>query len=73
MNNKYFLDFNAFDEGKYWDTEDEKILEETFALYTNLIESFSTAISTTKKEKGESYETYFTRLMEMINKKHDKN
>lgn len=65
----YFDEFNLIDEGKYWETGDEKLLEDTFKTYTELLDSFSFAIESVPVEENESFEKYFERLMNMINRR----
>lgn len=69
LEKKYLLNFQMLDEGKYWETGDEKKLEEMFNLYNNLVDSFATAIESFPKKKGESFEAYFSRIIEWVNKK----
>lgn len=65
----YFDNFEMSDEGKYWETGDEKLLEKMFSIYDNLLDSVALAIESIPKEQGESFENYFARLMEIIHKK----
>lgn len=69
----YFSEFNLVDEGEYWETCDEKLLEQKFKEYGNLIDSFSLAVETTPVKQGESYENYFKRVLKMIDKNEKKN
>lgn len=71
--NNYFSEFNLVDEGEYWETCDEKLLEQKFKEYGNLIESFSLAIETTPVNECESYEKYLKRILKMIDKNRKKN
>ena len=70
LEGKYLLDVKVSDEGHYWETGDEKLLEDTFKEYTELIEKFGTSIEIFPMNPGESYGAYFERLlMRMHNKK----
>lgn len=69
----YFSEFNLVDEGEYWETCDEKLLEQKFKEYGNLIDSFSLAVETTPVKQGESYENYFKRVLKLIDKNRKKN
>ena len=72
LEGKYFQNFKVLDEGHYWETGDEKLLEETFKEYTELIEGFASSIEIFPVNPGESYEAYFKRLMIQIYNKRKK-
>ena len=72
LEGRYLLDLKVTDEGYYWETGDEKLLEETFKKYTELIESFASSIEIYPVNPGESYEAYFKRLMIQIHNKRKK-
>ena len=62
ISKKYFTNFELIDEGQYWETGNEKLLEEMFQRYTDMIESFSSALDSFPRLDGESFEDYFGRL-----------
>lgn len=62
----YFLEFNLIDDGEYWETGDENLLEQKFKINGDLIDNFSLAIETIPVTQGESYENYFERILKMI-------
>ncbi len=66
LNKKYFSEFKVIDEGNYWDTDDEKLLEETFKKYNNLLDSFGAALENIPLKSGETFEEYFKRIMQII-------
>jgi hypothetical protein len=66
LNTKYFADFKMSDEGHYWETNDETLLESTFKTYTDLIKGFTTAFQNYPIQPGENIESYFERLMKQI-------
>jgi len=66
---KYLRDFTINDEGGYWESGDEKLLQNTFKSYTDLIESFTSSVENYPIKSGESFETYFERLLKQIHKK----
>jgi hypothetical protein len=72
LEGKYFHELRVMDEGHYWETGDEKLLEETFKKYTELIESFASSIEIYPVNPGESYEAYFKRLMLKIHQSRKK-
>lgn len=66
LNKNYFEDFEFNDEGQFWETRDEKLLEEIFNRYTNLINSFSSVLEHIPMLEGESIETYILRMAEIV-------
>ena len=68
LSKKYFTNFKVVDEGQYWETGDEKILQEMFTRYVDLLDSFSSAIETYPRENNEAFEVYFSRLLSQIQK-----
>lgn len=66
LSKKYFTNFKLVDEGQYWETGDEKILQEIFIRYTDMLDSFSSALEIYPKKNNETFEDYFTRLMKQI-------
>lgn len=69
ISKKYLAHFKVIDEGEYWETGDEKLLEENFSCLTQYINDFTTAIETFPKENGETFEAYFLKLMQHIKNK----
>lgn len=59
---RYFSELNVIDEGKYWETEDDKLLESTFAEYNSALDIVNTAIENIRINPGESYDEYFKRI-----------
>lgn len=72
LSGKYFRDFKVVDEGKYWETLDEKLLQETFKRYTDLTEGFASSLENYPRNPGESYEAYFERILKEIHEKYKK-
>jgi hypothetical protein len=69
LSNKYLQTFRLTDEGKYWETGDEKLLEDSFKRYNDLLNSVADALETFPMETGESMEEYLSRLLAYANKK----
>jgi len=69
LNKKYFVDFKMTDEGEFWETNDENILQSNFQEYEHLINSFATALQTCPIKTGEDIESYLERLMKLIRDK----
>jgi hypothetical protein len=69
LSKKYLAHFKMNDEAQYWETRDEKVAEVNFNKLNALMDSFASALETQPKKKGETFETYFRRLLEQINKR----
>jgi hypothetical protein len=69
LSQKYFARFNVSDEGSYWETSDENILRENFKKYSDLFNSFSSAIHKHPFQANESVDKYFARLIQLIKEK----
>ena len=72
LSGKYLQDFTVNDEGEYWETGDEKLLQDTFKRYTDLIENFASSIENYPIKSGESFEAYFERLLKQIHEQYKK-
>ncbi|MFA4853626.1 MAG: hypothetical protein WC599_14010 [Bacteroidales bacterium] len=72
LSGKYLQDFTVNDEGEYWETGNEKLLQDIFKRYTDLIESFVSSIENYPIKSGESFEAYFERLLKLIHEKNKK-
>lgn len=72
ISKKYLQDFTTIDEGKYWETGDEKLLEDTFKQYTDMINGFSSSIENYPIQPGESIDDYFKRLLKQLREKNKK-
>lgn len=73
LNKHYFLDFQLSDEGQYWETNDETILKTNFAKYNAILDSFTLGLETLPMKANESFEDYFSRLFEVIEKRNRTN
>ena len=69
MTNKYLQEFRLTDEGNYWATGDEKLLEATFNRYDDLVNSVADALETFPVNTGEPMDEYLSRLMTHVNRK----
>lgn len=65
----YFSEFDLIDEGEYWETGDEKLLEQKFKANGDLIDSFSLAVETIPIKQGESFENYFERILKILDER----
>src|SRR6185437_691669 len=69
LSNKYLSKFKVLDDGHYWETEDEAILNENFNQYNALLDGFSLALQNFPMKPGKNIEKYFARLLRKINVK----
>jgi hypothetical protein len=69
LSNKYFKTFHLNDEGMYWETSDEKLLEVFFKCYNDLLNSVTDTLETFPHKIGETMEDYLSRLIEYVNRK----
>jgi len=69
LSGKYFINFKLSDEGQYWETGDEKILQENFSRYNALLDGVSYAFQNFPMKKGETLETYFERVLKRVTHK----
>ena len=72
LNGKYLQHFRVMDEGEYWETGDEKLLEDIFKRYTFLTEGFTSSLENYPKKDDESFETYIERLAQQLHEKYKK-
>lgn len=73
MNKKYFENFDLNDEGNYWESKNEQLLEDTFTKYSNFIEGFDSLLENIPIGENESIEEYLVRIAEMNRKKNNDN
>ncbi len=66
LNKKYLTDLIFMDEGSYWETNDEELLNVNFTRNANLINSFASALECIPKLPEESIEAYFERMLKFI-------
>ncbi len=73
INKKYLENFDLTDEGNYWETKNDQLLEDTFEKYTNLINGFDSLLDNIPIGENETIEAYLIRIAEIAHKKNDKN
>ena len=73
LSGKYLQNFSFVDEGQYWETGDEELLQKIFKRYTELINNFASSFENFPIKQGETFEEYFERLMKHIHKNLRKN
>lgn len=70
LNDKgYFEELNIKDEGEYWETRNEDLLEAKFKQNGELIENFTLACKAIPTKEEESYENYFKRIVKIIDER----
>lgn len=62
ISQNYLTDFECSDEGYFWETRDETLLEKTFEKYTQIIDNFSSSLEMIPMEDGETIEEYLIRI-----------
>ena len=62
LSKKYLDNFTLSDEGQYWETRDEKLLQEIFNRYDNAMDIFARGIENIPKLEGESTEDLIKRI-----------
>jgi hypothetical protein len=73
LNKRYFENFELFDEGNYWETKNDQLLEDTFEKYNNLLDGFDSLLENIPIEENETIKDYLIRIAEMVNKKNNGN
>lgn len=68
ISKKYLTNFRVLDEGKYWETGDEKLLNEIFSRYEAAFEIFDNALHNNPLRENETFEEYFARLLRQLGK-----
>lgn len=66
LSKKYFKSFKLRDEGQYWETRDEKLLDKNFEHLTALIESVVADMESSPLNPGETLAQYFHRIFKLI-------
>ena len=61
ISKKYLKNFSMIDEGKYWETNNEELLKETFKEWGALIDGFTDTLSKIKRKKKETTEDLIIR------------
>jgi len=72
LSGKYFSEFKLIDEGKYWETGDEKVLEKNFQRYNELLDTVGSALKNFPINAEETFEMYFERILKQIKLKKKK-
>ncbi|WP_153795919.1 hypothetical protein [Foetidibacter luteolus] len=73
LESRYFKNFKVIDEGYYWDSGDEKLLQETFAQYNELLKLTGNALRKHPMKPGETIQAYFDRILSLSHARAQKN
>ena len=73
LDKKYLKDFTLIDEGSYWETGDENILQKQFDNYNAVMDIVSEALNEMTAVPVESTESLADRLERLLNDKLDNN
>jgi|WetSurMetagenome_2_1015567.scaffolds.fasta_scaffold135798_2 hypothetical protein len=69
---KYFKYFKMIDEGRYWETGEEEVLESQFKRYNYLLDMVGDALQNIPLKEGENLEEYFQNIADNIHKDYQK-
>ncbi|MFW5754196.1 MAG: hypothetical protein ACOCV9_05280 [Marinilabiliaceae bacterium] len=65
----FFEHLEVNDEGRYWETGDEEVLKKQFRKNAAILDSFSFALENVPREPGESFQSYFERIIKILSQK----
>lgn len=63
LDRRYLTGLKVYDEGQYWETGDEILLEEIFKRFHATLDVFGKALEINERLPNESYEDYFRRIL----------
>ncbi len=69
ISEKYLEDFELYDDSRYWETNNEEILEENFERYDFVVNKFSEALDDISIKENDDVESLILKLFEYLNKK----
>jgi len=73
LNKQYLIDFNLYDEGDYWEKDDDALLLRNFNRNAILIKSFKSVLQSLPIKEDEKPEDYISRIIKEIkHKQHPK-
>jgi hypothetical protein len=73
LSEKYFENFELYDEGQFWEFNNEMKSKEIFERYDNVMNTLADALKEIQIEKDEPLEEYIMRISEQIKSRKDKN
>lgn len=66
LKEKYFVEFELKDEGLYWETNDETVLQQQFEKYDFLVNAVGEALRNFKTQPGETVESLSQRIEKFL-------
>lgn len=63
LKDKYFEELNVYDEGQYWETGDQGLLDKIFGRFEAAFDIMDNALKTNSRRRNESYEAFFKRIL----------
>lgn len=69
LSKKYMKDFTLVDEGLYWETNDEKVLQDQFGAYNSALDIISEALQNMPDVPGETMESLTDRIERLLREK----
>lgn len=69
LHKNYFAELDFMDEGNYWETLDETIVQAQFSRYNELLDNFSLALESTQQNPGENIEDFIKRVVQRLRDK----
>ncbi|MBS1747339.1 MAG: hypothetical protein JST21_14315 [Bacteroidetes bacterium] len=72
ISEKYFSYFHLYDEGNYWETNDEKILQRQFSTYNMMMDAVADAMENINVTSQDNADTFTKKIVEYLNRKNKK-
>jgi hypothetical protein len=72
LSKKYLGEFTLYDEGHYWETEGDEVLNRNFEKYEELIDSFGFALDTIPMNRDETIQDYLHRIAQIVSNRNNK-
>jgi hypothetical protein len=69
LSKKYLDNFKLSDEGQFWETRDEKLLQKIFDRYDKIMDIFALGLENIQRKKGESVEDFIIRVANQLGNK----
>ena len=67
LKDKYINNLEVYDEGRYWETYDEKILNEKLEFLNKMMDKLEGILNSIPREKNESAESIANKIEKIIN------
>jgi hypothetical protein len=70
LKKKYISNLKVYDEGKYWDTEDEELLREKISFLNRMMDEIEGLLNEVKTVKGETAESFIKKIENLLSEKY---